>query len=73
MCDEPTGALDYSISKEMLSLLKEVNDEYGTTIVIVTHNRAIGDMADHVIEIRDGKISKEEHHETPLSVEKLSW
>ena len=73
LCDEPTGALDYSISKEMLSLLKEVNDEYGTTIVIVTHNRAIGDMADHVIEIRDGKISKEEHHETPLSVEKLSW
>ncbi|MCR5785105.1 MAG: ABC transporter ATP-binding protein [Eubacterium sp.] len=73
LCDEPTGALDYSISKEMLGLLKKVNEEYGTTIVIVTHNNAIGDMANHIIAIRDGKISKESHNDEPCDVEKLSW
>lgn len=73
LCDEPTGALDYTISKEMLGLLTRVHQAYGTTIIIVTHNVAIGEMADHVVEIRDGKIAKELYHDHPLAASELEW
>jgi len=56
LCDEPTGALDYNTSKEILRLIEEVNQKYGNTIIMVTHNEAIKQMADHVIKLRDGKI-----------------
>ena len=56
LCDEPTGALDYSTSKEILSLIERVNRRYGNTIVMVTHNEVLGKMADIVIRLRDGKV-----------------
>ena len=57
LCDEPTGALDYASSKETLSLLQKVNKMYGTTIVIITHNAAIANMADTVVTLRSGEIT----------------
>ena len=53
LCDEPTGALDYNTSKEILKLIEDVNKKYGNTIIMVTHNEAIKNMADHVIKLRD--------------------
>ena len=58
MCDEPTGALDYNTSKDILKLIEDVNKKYGNTIIIVTHNDAIKNMADRVITLRDGRIRK---------------
>ena len=58
LCDEPTGALNSELSKEILILLEKINRQYGTTIVIVTHNNAIRNMVDRVVEIKDGIISE---------------
>ena len=58
LCDEPTGALDYNTSKDILKLIEDVNKKYGDTIIIVTHNDAIKNMADRVITLRDGRIRK---------------
>jgi len=73
LCDEPTGALDYEMSKETLKLLELVKKKYGTTILIVTHNEAIGKMADKILRVRDGKISKEIVNDKPLSVDEIEW
>lgn len=56
LCDEPTGALDYETSKEILTLIEELNAKYHNTIIMVTHNEAIKDMADHVIKLRNGRV-----------------
>ncbi|MBS1476256.1 MAG: ABC transporter ATP-binding protein, partial [Lachnospira sp.] len=56
LCDEPTGALDYHTSKEILKLIEDVNKKYGNTVIMVTHNDAIQNMADRVIKLRDGQI-----------------
>ena len=56
LADEPTGALDYHTSKDILQLIEDVNKKYGNTIIIVTHNDAIKDMADRVIYLHDGRI-----------------
>ena len=56
LCDEPTGALDYNTSKEILKLIEDINNKYGSTIVIVTHNVAISQMAHQVINLHDGRI-----------------
>ena len=56
LCDEPTGALDYHTSKEILKLIEDVNKKYGNTVIMVTHNDAIQNMADRVIKLRDGEI-----------------
>ena len=58
LCDEPTGALDYKTSKEILKLIEDVNQKYGNTVIMVTHNDAIKNMADRVIKLRDGMIRK---------------
>lgn len=58
LCDEPTGALDYATSKEILKLIETVNQKYGNTIIMVTHNDAIKNMADRVVKLRDGQIKK---------------
>ena len=71
--DEPTGALDYSTSKEILKLIEEVNQKYGNTVVMVTHNDAIKDMADRVIKLRDGMIRKNYVNETKTSAVALEW
>ena len=58
LCDEPTGALDYNTSKEILKLIEDVNRKYGNTVIMVTHNDAIRNMADRVVKLRDGQIRK---------------
>ena len=73
LCDEPTGALDYNTSKEILKLISDLNAKYGNTVIMVTHNDAIKNMADRVIKLRDGVIRKNYLNETKLSVEELDW
>lgn len=73
LCDEPTGALDYKTSKEILKLIETVNQKYGNTIVMVTHNDAIKDMADRVVKLRDGIIRKNYCNEHKLSASELEW
>ncbi len=73
LCDEPTGALDYNTSKEILKLIQEVNQKYGNTVIMVTHNDAIKNMADRVIKLRDGQIRKNYMNETKISAEDLDW
>ena len=73
LCDEPTGALDYSTSKEILKLIEDVNRKYGNTVIMVTHNDAIKEMADTVVKLRDGKIRKAYRNENKISAEELDW
>ena len=73
LCDEPTGALDYNTSKDILKLIEDVNKKYGNTIIIVTHNDAIKQMADRVVKLRDGMIRKNYLNETKLTAEELDW
>ncbi len=73
LCDEPTGALDYNTSKEILKLIEEVNQRYGNTIVMVTHNDAIKNMADRVITLRDGMVRKNYLNETKIPAAELDW
>ena len=73
LCDEPTGALDYRTSKEILKLIETVNRKYGNTIIMVTHNDAIKDMADRVVKLRDGMIRKNYRNEHKLTSAELEW
>ncbi len=73
LCDEPTGALDYNTSKEILKLIETVNKRYGNTVVMVTHNDAIKGMADRVVKLRDGVIRKNYRSENKISAEDLEW
>ena len=73
LCDEPTGALDYHTSKEILKLLEDVSRKYGNTVVMVTHNDALQNMADRVVKLRDGKIRKNFVNETKIPASELEW
>lgn len=73
LCDEPTGALDYTTSKEILQLIENVNHKYGNTVIMVTHNEAIAQMADHVIRLRDGMVRKDLHNAEKVSAQALEW
>lgn len=73
LCDEPTGVLDYNTSKEILQLIEDVNKKYGNTIIMVTHNDAIKQMADRVVKLRDGMIRKNYLNETKLTAAELDW
>ena len=73
LCDEPTGALDYSTSKEILKLIEDVNHKYGNTVIMVTHNDAIKNMADRVVKLRDGQIRKNYVNETKIAAGDLEW
>lgn len=73
LCDEPTGALDCNTSKEILQLIEDVNKKYGNTIIMVTHNDAIKQMADRVVKLRDGMIRKNYLNETKLTAAELDW
>ena len=73
LCDEPTGALDYKTSKEILKLIEEVNQKYGNTIIMVTHNEAIKQRADHVIKLRDGKIRHDIVNKEKLTADEIEW
>ena len=73
LCDEPTGALDYKTSKDILKLISDVNKKFGNTVVMVTHNDAIKNMADRVIKLRDGIIRKNYLNENKIAAEDLDW
>ena len=73
LCDEPTGALDYKTSKEILKLIETVNEKYGNTIIMVTHNDAIKDMATRVVRLKDGMIRNNVINEKRLHAEDLEW
>ena len=73
LCDEPTGALDYKTSKEILILFEELNKKYGNTIVMVTHNDAIKNMADQVITLRDGMVRKNYMNGQKTAAADLDW
>ena len=73
LCDEPTGALDYVTSKAVLRLLTDVNEKYGKTVIIITHNNALAAMADKVIRVRSGKIDGVIINETKTPIENIDW
>ena len=73
MCDEPTGALDYKTSKEILALIEDCNQKYGTTVIMVTHNEAIKNMADHVVKLRDGVVRHNDLNENKCAASELEW
>jgi putative ABC transport system ATP-binding protein len=73
MCDEPTGALDYKTSKEILALIEDCSRKYGTTVIMVTHNEAISKMADHVIRLRDGIVRHNVTNEAKVPASQLEW
>ncbi|MBF1276697.1 MAG: ABC transporter ATP-binding protein, partial [Parvimonas micra] len=73
LCDEPTGALDYKTSKDILSLLQRINKEYETTIILATHNEEITKMSNIIIRLKDGIISQEIENEKVLDAQELEW
>ena len=73
LCDEPTGALDYNTGKAILKLLQDTCRKKGMTVILITHNSAIAPMADRVIKIKNGKVSKVTLNENPISVETIEW
>ena len=73
LCDEPTGALDYETSKEILALIEQVNRMYGCTVIIVTHNDAIGKMAHRILRLRDGVIAENTVNEQAVPALQLEW
>lgn len=73
LCDEPTGALDYKTSKEILKLIETVNQKYGNTVFMVTHNDAIRLMADRVVRLRDGAIRSNETNAVKVPAQDLEW
>ena len=73
LCDEPTGALDYNTSKDILKLIEDVNKKYGNTVIMVTHNDAIKNMADRVVKLRDGVIRKNYLNDEKIAAMDLDW
>lgn len=73
LCDEPTGALDYETGKRVLEILNKSKVEYGATVVVITHNRAIAPMADRVIDINNAKVRSMTVNENPTPVEDIEW
>jgi putative ABC transport system ATP-binding protein len=73
LCDEPTGELDFETGRRILALLRRLNRENGQTVLLVTHNAAIGEMADRVIRLRSGGVIEDRHLTRPLEAEELTW
>lgn len=73
LCDEPTGALDYETSRGVLSLLQRVSRDFGATILMITHNTAIGDMANVVYKLRGGEIAETVRHDETVAAERIEW
>ena len=73
LCDEPTGALDYETSKEILELIEQVSHDYGCTTIIVTHNAAIGQMAERRLRLREGALVENELNPSPIPAAELEW
>lgn len=73
LCDEPTGALDYGTSKEIIKLLEDINEEFKTTILMVTHNTELAKIADRIVTLHDGKIGSDVKNEEKIDATKLNW
>lgn len=73
LCDEPTGALDYQTGKSILKLLQDTCKSTGMTVVVITHNSALTDMADKVIKMKNGQVSQIIENENPIPVERIEW
>lgn len=73
LCDEPTGALDYITGKSILKLLRDINREFNKTVMIITHNSPIAQMADKVVKIKNGKVEAVELNENPVPIERIEW
>ena len=73
LCDEPTGALDYNTGKSVLKLLQDCSRINGMTVVIITHNQALTDMADRVISVKSGTITNVTLNEHPIPIEEIEW
>ena len=73
LCDEPTGALDYNTGKSILKLLQNMCRERGMTVIVITHNQALAPMADRLIHIKNGQVSKMELNEDPMSIDEIEW
>jgi putative ABC transport system ATP-binding protein len=73
LCDEPTGALDYATGKQVLKILQDLSREKGMTVVIITHNSAITEMADRVVKIKSGSVSSVRINETAKPIEEIEW
>lgn len=73
LCDEPTGALDYNTGKAILKLLQDMCRERGMTVIVITHNSALAPMADRLIKIKNGRVSKMEINENPVSIDEIEW
>jgi len=73
LCDEPTGSLDYQTGKRIYALLRDLSTAKRKTVIVVTHNSAVGAIADRVIKLRDGRVTEIIRHEQPLAAEQLSW
>ena len=73
LCDEPTGALDYSTGKKILKLLKDVNEKFKKTVIVITHNEAIGDIGNRVIKMKSGRIEKDYKNRFPKDPERIQW
>ena len=73
LCDEPTGALDYQTGKSILKLLQDTCRERGMTVIVITHNSALTPMADRVIKIKNGKVSRMTENAHPTPVEEIEW
>jgi len=73
LCDEPTGALDYTTGKSILKLLSDTSKKQGMTVIVITHNSAITPIADKIITLRSGKVESVVKNNNPMSIEKLEW
>ena len=73
LCDEPTGALDYQTGKSILRLIRSKCDNYGMTVIVITHNSALAPMADQVIHLKNGKVERQEYNEHPESIDNIEW
>ena len=73
LCDEPTGALDYNTGKQILKLLQDTCRTGGMTVIIVTHNAALADMADRVIRFKSGKVIDQTYNPDPTPIENIEW
>ncbi len=73
LCDEPTGALDFETGIQILKVLKDVNEKYKNTVLVITHNSSIAQMADKVIKMRSGKITEVNVNKNPISAERIEW
>ncbi|MCA9124561.1 MAG: ABC transporter ATP-binding protein [Planctomycetaceae bacterium] len=73
LCDEPTGALDFETGKRVLRVLLDLNRQLGKTVIVITHNSALAQVADRIIHLRSGQISSVEENESPIAPEEVEW